>query len=64
MVLVVLVCWERKAVAVSAADGEDAESARVVVEKREWLSGRAVRMLRRKEAMIAMLCRSLILCVV
>ena len=34
VVAMVLVCWERKAVAVSAADGELA-SAREVVEKRE-----------------------------
>lgn len=50
-----LVCWARKAVAVSAADGEDAESARVDVEKSERFRGRDWRMLRRREAMTAVL---------
>ena len=52
VVAMVLVCWERKAVAVSAADGELA-SAREVVEKRERAGGREVRRVRRSEAMIA-----------
>lgn len=52
VVVMVLVCWERKAVAVSAADRELA-SAREVVEKRERVGGREVRRVRRREAMIA-----------
>lgn len=53
VVVMVLVCWERKAVAVSAADGELA-SAREVVEKRERVGGREVTRLRRKKAMIVL----------
>lgn len=52
MMVMVLVCWERKAVAVSAADRELA-SAWEVVEKRERVGGREMRRVRRREAMIA-----------